>query len=518
MGNKFICDETCIAHTKAGDLQGYFFNDVYNFKGIQYATAKRFQAPESVEGWEGVKDATSFGCVCPLLHIDKPMGELSVPHRYWVMDEDCLNLNVWTPQLDEKKRPVMVWLHGGGFEAGSSIEQAAYDGDSMSRFGDVVVVTLNHRLNILGYFDLSEYGEQYAASANAGTTDIVAALKWVRENIASFGGDPDNITLAGQSGGGEKITALLQNPAADGLFQRGIIMSGVVNSQMLGVNHGSSRPLVDAMLAELGLSEKEVGELETLPYDRLAEAYRKVAQGLKAKGEYTGCCPKVGADFIGHPNDVGFRPETVNVPLIVGSVFGEFCFWKLPYDKRSLSREQGVEFLKGRLGEEMTEKLVPLFAQAFPDRNPADLFCYDTIFRCPSSAYISRRAKEGGTVYSYFFDMDFHVESGKPAWHCSDIPFLFHNTHITPYANVDGVTETLEKQIFDSVIAFMKNGNPNHAGIPQWDNSSAEEEHTMLFGGNVRTAVNHDKEFLKEFAPASVKIMMEMMSAANIQH
>ena len=114
--------------------------------------------------------------------------------------------------------------------------------------------------------------------------------------------------------------------------------------------------------------------------------------------------------------------------------------------------------------------------------------------------------------------MDFHVESGKPAWHCSDIPFLFHNTHITPYANVDGVTETLEKQIFDSVIAFIKNGNPNHAGIPQWDNSSAEEEHTMLFGGNIRTAVNHDKEFLKEFAPASVKIMMEMMSAANIQH
>lgn len=222
-----------------------------------------------------------------------------MPHRYWVMDEDCLNLNVWTPQLDEKKRPVMVWLHGGGFEAGSSIEQTAYDGDSMSHFGDVVVVTLNHRLNILGYFDLSEYGEQYAASANAGTTDIVAALKWVRENIASFGGDPDNITLAGQSGGGEKITALLQNPAADGLFQRGIIMSGVVNSQMLGANHGSSRPLVDAMLAELGLSEKEVGELETLPYDRLAEAYRKVAQGLKAKGEYTGGCPKVGADFIG---------------------------------------------------------------------------------------------------------------------------------------------------------------------------------------------------------------------------
>ena len=156
MGNKFICDETCIAHTKAGDLQGYFFSDVYNFKGIQYATAKRFQAPEPVEGWEGVKDATSFGCVCPLLHIDKPMGELSVPHRYWVMDEDCLNLNVWTPQLDEKKRPVMVWLHGGGFEAGSSIEQTAYDGDSMSHFGDVVVVTLNHRLNILGYFDLSE--------------------------------------------------------------------------------------------------------------------------------------------------------------------------------------------------------------------------------------------------------------------------------------------------------------------------------------------------------------------------
>lgn len=516
MGHKFICDETTVVHTPGGDIQGYFYNDVYTFKGIQYAVAKRFQAPEPAEVWEGVKDATSFGYVCPLLHVDKPNGELNVPHRYWVENEDCLNLNVWTPQLDDRKRPVIVWLHGGGFEAGSSIEQVAYDGDVMSYQGDVVVVSINHRLNILGYFDLSEYGEKYSASANAGNADMIAALKWIRDNIAAFGGNPDNITLAGQSGGGEKITALLQNPAADGLFHRGIIMSGVVNSQMMGANHGSSRPLVSAMLSELG--ENEVEALETIPYCRLAEAYMKVSPQLKAKGEYTGCCPKVGADFVGHPNDVGFRPETVHIPLIVGTVFGEFSFWKLSYDKRTLSKEQGETFLREKVGADMAEKLLPLFREAYPDRNPVDLCCYDTVFRCPSVSYISKRAKMGGKVYAYLFDMDFQLEGGKPAWHCSDIPFFFHNTHLTPYANIEGVTEKLQQQIFESVIAFAKSGDPNHDGIPQWKSSSEDEENTMLFGENTKSVVNHDKKLLQEFIPAAMKIMMEMMSTANIQH
>ena len=220
------------ARTALGIVRGYESDHISIFKGIPYAKAERFHAPGPVDAWEGELDATSFGYVCPLLEMPKPTGEIFVPHRYWIMDEDCLNLNVWTLACDEKKRPVLVWLHGGGFEAGSAIEHIAYEGENMSRRGDVVVVSINHRLNVLGYFDLSAFGEEYANSGNAGMDDIIAALKWVQENIAAFGGDPTKVTLFGQSGGGAKITTLLQMPAADGLFAKGINMSGVIRNLM----------------------------------------------------------------------------------------------------------------------------------------------------------------------------------------------------------------------------------------------------------------------------------------------
>ena len=160
--------------------------------------------------WDGVLDATSYGYVCPLLEMPKPNGEMLVPHRYWLMDEACQNLNIWTPALDDAHRPVLVWLHGGGYFAGSSIEQIAYEGENMARLGDCVVVSINHRLNILGYLDLSDFGAEYANSGNAGGDDIIAALRWVRDNIAAFGGDPGNVTVFGQSGGGAKVSTLLQ--------------------------------------------------------------------------------------------------------------------------------------------------------------------------------------------------------------------------------------------------------------------------------------------------------------------
>ena len=167
---------TALVKTTRGLVKGYEQNGLSIFKGIPYAKAKRFHAPEPVEKWDGVFDASSYGYVCPLLNNERPSGELYVPHRYWPMDEDCQNLNVWTPGLDDKKRPVLVWLHGGGYEAGSSIEHIAYDGANMASLGNAVVVSVNHRLNILGYFDLSDFGEEYLNSANAGTDDIIAAL------------------------------------------------------------------------------------------------------------------------------------------------------------------------------------------------------------------------------------------------------------------------------------------------------------------------------------------------------
>ena len=242
MDNGFKCREgVATVDTKEGKVRGYEHKGIQIFKGIPYAHAKRFHAPERVAHWDGELDCTSYGYVCPLLSMPKPNNELLVPHRYWVMDEDCMNLNLWTPACDDKKRPVIVWLHGGGFEAGSAIEHWAYEGENMCREADCVVISINHRLNILGYLDLSDYGEEYEDSGNNGTNDMIKALEWIRDNVALFGGDPGNVTLFGQSGGGMKITTLMQTPAADGLFHRGLIMSGVINDDVLQDSTGSGK-------------------------------------------------------------------------------------------------------------------------------------------------------------------------------------------------------------------------------------------------------------------------------------
>ena len=230
MARNFMCTKTDpVVETKAGKLRGFQLDGTYAFHGVKYADAKRFHQPTPVEPWEGIKNALAYGYVCPMLQQDQPSNELMVPHRYWPLDENCQYLNIWTQHLDPNaKKPVLVWLHGGGFAAGSSIEHIAYEGENMSKYGDVVVISLNHRLNILGYLDLSPFGEEYKNSGNAGNADMVAALQWIHENIANFGGDPENVTLFGQSGGGAKVTTLLQTPAADGLFHKGIVMSGVL--------------------------------------------------------------------------------------------------------------------------------------------------------------------------------------------------------------------------------------------------------------------------------------------------
>ena len=219
--------QTAVVETDKGLVHGYEYDGMSIFKGIPYARSKRFHDPEPVEPWDGLREATGYGYVCPLLDEERLDSSLGAPHRIGVQNENCQNLNVWTPACDDKKRPVMVWLHGGAFSGGSSIEQVAYEGENLCKHGQIVFVSINHRLNVLGYCDLSEFGEEYKNSGNAGTSDMVAALQWIHRNIAAFGGDPGNVTIFGQSGGGMKVTALLQTPAADGLYHKGIIMSGV---------------------------------------------------------------------------------------------------------------------------------------------------------------------------------------------------------------------------------------------------------------------------------------------------
>lgn len=507
-----------VAETTKGKVRGYYYNDINIFKGIPYAKAKRFHAPEPMDAWEGVFDATSYGCVCPLLELPKPGGEIHVPHRYWVMDEECQNLNIWTPAMDDGKRPVMVWLHGGGFESGSAIEQVAYEGENMCRLGQVVVVSINHRLNVLGYCDLSDFGEEYANSGNAGTDDIITALQWIKENIARFGGDPENVTLFGQSGGGAKITTLLQTPAADGLYAKGINMSGVVGSTLSDCV-GSGEELVRSMMDFLKIST--IKELEEVPYGELAAAYNKVRPKLQKEGKYVGGCPFVNEYYVGEPVANGFRKETAQIPLLVGTVFGEFTsFSPAPYDKHNMTAEEGRAVVAQVLGEEGAAVLLPLFQAAHPQRHPVDLLNLDFLFRAPAMDYIRCRSALNNCTYSYFFNQDMPLEGGRTPWHCADIPFVFHNTEFVPNTQILGVTEKLESQIFECVMAFARTGDPNHEGIPAWPASTPEKEWVLMFDSNTRLVCNHDKELMPEFIKYMGPIFMKgfMDSAEDIQH
>ena len=520
MAGQFQYDSLPVVETKAGKLRGYQWEGTYIFKGIRYARAKRFQLPEEAEPWEGVREAASYGFVCPMLTRDNPQGELLVPHRYWPQDEDCLSLNIWSQSLDRSaKKPVLFWIHGGAFSMGSAIEQKAYNGENMSKYGDVVVVTVNHRLNILGYFDMSPYGEKYAGSANAGQADLVAALLWVRDNIEAFGGDPGNVTIFGQSGGGMKVSSLMQTPEADGLFHKGMIMSGVAGD-ILPYSTGDSRPLIRAMLEELGLTEDEASRLETIPYHDLAAAYNRVSPVIAGAGGYIGCTPKPDDFYKGEGPAVGFTEHAKTIPVMVGTVFGEFAMAPLPFNKEQIPEAELEAVLDNRF-QGRGKELKAVFAEAYPGKNPADLLTLDTVFRGPTREFVRALAAAGGSVYSYLFALEFPYQNQKTAWHCSDIPFVFHNTELVPVANIPEVSDRLQEQIFGAVMAFARTGKPEYEGLPQWPASREDDEATMIFDRVCEVRHNHDDRLLKLHAEASPKFDLAAMMAKmgdEIQH
>lgn len=481
-----------VVQTKAGKLRGLLTQDAYIFRGIRYAQAKRFHMPEPVAPWTGVKDAIVYGAVCPEVTTVLPHDQYTVPHVFYPQDEDCQFLNVWTQALDENaKKPVLVWLHGGGFSTGSGIEHFAYDGEELSKFGDVVVVTLNHRLNLLGFLDLSAYGEQYKYSANVGMADIVEALRWVRDNIAAFGGDPNNVTLFGQSGGGGKVAALLQTPSADGLFHRAVIQSGVTRGFP---PNGDTCDMAAAILQALDIAPENAHQLETLPYHRIARVVAKMNAGMRF-------APKQDDDFyLGSAFDVGVCAHAKTIPVVVGTVLGEFSnnFNRSLGDNRknTWSEPERRAQLQAAFGD-AADEVIAAFQKAYPDKNMADAAFVDTMFRVGALEYAALRAQSGccGT-YNYVFALESPLYGGTLPWHNAEIPYVFHNAQYLEPSYIPGVTEQLQPLVAGAWVNFAKTGNPNTPGLPRWDEVTPQHTPTMLFDKTCRVGVDHDKDLM----------------------
>lgn len=505
--------EATLAQTTCGSVAGYIDNGIFTYKGIPYAKAERFMPPVPADKWEGVRSCRAYGPTCPQ---GKRMGWYSDEQAFsfnWndgFPDEDCLRVNIWTPGInDGKKRPVMVWLHGGGYSAGSGQELPSYDGRNLAEKGDVVVVTLNHRLNVLGFLDLSAYGEKYAHSGNSGLLDLVAALEWVQENIANFGGDASNVTIFGQSGGGGKVSTLLATPAAKGKFHKAIVQSGAMLRTM---DSRWSRRIGAAVVEELGITPCRIDEISKVPFEDLLAAGEKVIARLKPEAEKQGFAsfifgwaPTVdGSVLPRQPFDPQAPEQSKDIPMLIGTTIHEFSMSTYVPQLRTINQDAAVEYLKSRYGDR-TDEFLELFENTYPGYEPKDLIDTDFIFRPSAIEQAGLKSRQGGApVYMYMFAWESPVLDGiLRSTHCMEIPFVFNNADVHASMTGGGTgAMKLADVMSQSWINFARTGDPNTEKLPEWPTYNCSEGATMFFNNECEVRYNHDKElinFIRQF-------------------
>ncbi|MBK6477912.1 MAG: carboxylesterase/lipase family protein [Saprospiraceae bacterium] len=505
-------ENIAVTSTNSGKVRGYIFNGIYTYKGIPYAEANRFEAPHAPASWDGVRSSMTYGPVAPLLDPTTRVqdeSEFVFDHDWGYTSEDCMRLNIWTKAInDGKKRPVMFWIHGGGYTAGSSQELPSYDGENLARKGDVVVVFINHRLNVLGYLDLSVFGEKYKHSANISILDIKAALEWVQQNIANFGGDPGNVTIFGQSGGGAKVNTLMAMPSAKGLFHKAINQSGAFRGTML--EKETTQAITAEVLKELNITASSIDDIQKVPFTALSEASKKalkiVADQLKAAGK-----PVTGFGLSWGPSVDGvdlpyqmFAPEALelskNVPLLIGTVKNEF----MPSLGAGLSNaplDKVIEFIQKQYGDK-SDAFIKAVKKAYPhDIKPSDLIDVDTRFR-PGAVYeanLKSNLTGGAPVYMYLFDWQSPVMDGKyKAIHCSELAFCFNNIQRTKNMCGGGAkAQVLADKVSQAWINFARKGNPAHAALPAWPAYNEKNTATMHFDNSCSLKPQLDKELFE---------------------
>ena len=505
-------ENIAVTNTESGKVRGYIHDGTYIYKGIPYAKAERFMAPTKADSWEGVRSSTMYGPVAPLMTpttqvMDEP--EFVFDHDWGYPNEDCLRINIWTPGIDDgKKRPVLFWIHGGGFTAGSSQELPSTDGENLSKKGDVVVVSINHRLNILGFLDLSAYGDKYKHSANNSIIDIVAALEWVKNNVENFGGDAGNVTIFGQSGGGAKVNTLMAMPKAKGLFHKAINQSGSFRTAMLEKNE--TQTIAAEVMSNLGLNDNQVDSLQNIPFEILSaagtKALKTIEEKMKAEGK-----PVIGFGLNWGPSRDGedlpyqlYSNEAFDlskeVPLLVGTTKNEFApFANMRFVKAS--EQQIMEHIKEQY-KDKADAYLKAVKNAYPnDTDPKDLIDVDVMFRPGAVDQANEKSKlqDGAPVYMYLFTWQSPVWDGKyKSLHCMELPFVFDN--IERGKNMTGggkAAHALAEKVSNSWINFARTGNPNHEGIPEWPAYTPTNTATMHLDNTCIVKPQLDKDLFE---------------------
>ena len=488
---------TTAVKTGAGSIRGLVRYGVNQFWGVPYggstAGPNRFMPPAKPVPWTGVKDCFQVKERAPQ-DDNGPISEVWSLDRREPRGEDCLSINIFTPGLGNGRRPVMVWLHGGGFSGGSG-NWMLYDGTNLARKEDVVVVAVNHRLNLFGFLYLADLGgEKFANSGNVGMQDIVAVLQWIKENISGFGGDPGNVTVFGQSGGGGKTNTLMAMPAAKGLFHRAVAMSG---SALRGTPRSTASRAAEEFLARVGLKANQLDELQKMPWEQLYDAFEKRPgiQGL-ANG------PVVDGKSLPRDQWTPDAPEfSATVPLMQGSVETEDA-WNDPPPPLEMPEQEMLDRVKRivRNDEAKAKELIALYRKTHPGITNTDVYLImnaDNTRRADAQLLGELKVAQGkAPSYLYYFTWRSPVHHGQlKSYHTLDIPFAFYNIDLA--ASMTGAGNerwALAHKISAAYAAFARTGNPNHPDLPNWPAFNLNQRPTMIFNNECKVLNDPNKE------------------------
>ena len=507
----FIGDNIAIANTVYGKVKGFILRGITQFRGIPYGAdtsgKNRFMPPQKPEPWSDVRPAVWWGNTAPQIMDNRYSNAWSSFADHWNYDdvsEDCLKLNIWTPAIDSNKRPVLVWLHGGGYTNGNGIEQDGYMGENLSRKGDVVFVSINHRLGPIGFSDLSGVGgEKYKDSGNVGALDMVAALEWVKDNIVNFGGDPGNVTIMGQSGGGAKVCVLAAMQKTAGLIHKAVPLSGSTTEAM---DQEISRKLGGYILNEAGLKHSEIDKLQEMPwkdYILLAnKASQKFAQENNEGGRRGGFSPV--ADGINIPKGVFYSEKngvSSNVPMIICSTFHEWGMSRTMPELEKITADEAKEMLKERAGfrgglGDKAPAVFDAYAKAFPNATPYEVMTLVSSNRQGVVNTATAKIKQSAPVYVAWFGWEPPLFDGRMrAFHCSDICFWFYNTDLMLTHTGGGARpKKLSEKMSDALLAFMRTGSPNCNALPEWPEFTSENGEVMILNDTCEVQNDPDRE------------------------